>query len=802
MLSRLAYLKRPVWHRPGAFSVAKGFSVNAMSQKKAKKSAKTPRGAAPSEQDVNSLVSLFSAGQYAQAETMAKAMIKRFPRNPFGLKALGAIYNQTERYLEAIEPMQKAIALEPWDAELHANLGNSYKELGRLNEAEQEYRKALSIDPGYAAVYSNLGVVLKDRGYFDEAEACYRKALSLTPADVQAKIRLGFVLMAKGSNEEAESCFREVLSLNPDCGEALDFLGRLLFRQQRWEEAEGIYQQALASNQNSWQLYNSKGNALKAIGEVAEAEVAYKQAISLNSLEADVYNNLALLYSGSGRFLEAEAMLRIALALKPDFPEALVNLGNALVSAGKLQEAEPVFSKLLDGGELLMLALAGVAGLYFEKGSYLEAIQAHLLALQIEPDSLDFKSKLLFALSYAAKLDAATLKDEAANFGEQAAQHARAQFQSWSLSGDGPLRIGFVSGDFRQHPVGFFLEGLLGELDKNRFQLFAYPARVGEDALTRRIKPFFSKWSLVAGLADQAVAKMIHEDGVHILIDLSGHTGFNRLSMFAWKPAPIQVSWLGYFSTTGMREMDYVLGDPHVTPPAEADHFTEAVWPLAESYLCFTPPAEAPEVAALPCLSEKFITFGSFNNLNKMNDDVVCLWAKVLHATPGSKLFLKSSQLGDPQTMVETETRFAAHGVAAERLVLEGHSPRSELLAAYHRVDIALDPFPYPGGTTSAEALWMGVPVLTRRGDRFLSHVGESVVSNAGLADWIAEDDADYIEKSRRFAADVEHLAQLRKSLRSQLIHSPLFNAKRFARNFEHALSEMWSKWQAERMVQ
>ena len=281
---------------------------------------------------------------------------------------------------------------------------------------------------------------------------------------------------------------------------------------------------------------------------------------------------------------------------------------------------------------------------------------------------------------------------------------------------------------------------------------------------------------------------------MHVLLDLSGHTANNRLPIFAWKPAPVQSSWLGYFATTGVAQIDYLLGDPYVTRAEEASHFTEHIWRLPECYLCFTPPKFALKVEPLPALSAGHITFGSFNNLAKMNDAVVALWARVLQAVSGSRLLLKSAQMNDPNVRETTRQRFAARGIDPDRLRLEGSAPRGELLAAYSQVDIALDPFPYPGGTTSVEGLWMGVPVITRRGDRFLSHVGESIAQNVGLSDWIAADDDDYVDKAVEFTADLEHLTTLRKGLRQKVMASPAFDAPRFARRFEAA---MWGMWES-----
>ena len=299
-------------------------------------------------------------------------------------------------------------------------------------------------------------------------------------------------------------------------------------------------------------------------------------------------------------------------------------------------------------------------------------------------------------------------------------------------------------------------------------------------------------------LGDEVAARLIHADGVHVLIDLSGHTTYNRLPVFAWKPAPVQVTWLGLPATTGVAEIDYVLGDPHALPAAYDGHFSETAWRLPESYLCLTPPASNVEVAPLPARSTGQVTFGSFNNLTKMNDAVVAVWARILDAVPGSRLLLKTKQLAEPAVCDRTLQRFAAQGIAPDRLLLSKiQASRDEHLASYNSVDIALDTFPYPGVTTSAEALWMGVPVLSMRGDRFMSGTATSIAHNAGLPDWVAADEDDYVAKAVAFASDLESLARLRAGLRPQVLASPLFDAPRFARNFEDALWGMWQNYRA-----
>ena len=384
--------------------------------------------------------------------------------------------------------------------------------------------------------------------------------------------------------------------------------------------------------------------------------------------------------------------------------------------------------------------------------------------------------------------------EEAERYGRLLHRKVSKKFEAFARVESSRLRVGFVSGDLCNHPVGFFLEAMLGEMDRDRVELIGYPTRAREDDLTARIKPYFSKWNSLVGLSDEEAARRIHEDGVHVLIDLAGHTAANRLPVFAYKPAPVQATWLGYFATTGVKEIDYIIGDPYVTPESEADHFVEKIWALPETYCCFSPPRGAPEVTELPALSNGFVTFGCFNNLAKVNERVIELWAQVLKSVPGSKLMLKTKALADETVRRRMTEQFQAQGVEPDRLILEGPAPRTELLGAYGRVDVALDPFPYPGGTTSAEALWMGVPVLTKRGDRFLSHVGETIAHNSGQSEWIAQDEAEYVQKAVQFTQDLPSLAARRAQMREKLLQSPLYDAKRFARHFEQALRGMWTK--------
>ncbi|MFA7240404.1 MAG: tetratricopeptide repeat protein [Sulfuricellaceae bacterium] len=567
---------------------------------------------------------------------------------------------------------------------------------------------------------------------------------------------------AKGELELAAAYYQQAIETDPGYANAYNNLGAIHRRQNRPDEALVCYRKALALNPALAKAHYNLGSILAEKGDYAAAANAYKKAIETNPGYAEAHEGLGNVLKDLGQFDDAVASYLRALENKPDYAGAHNNLGIAFQDLGQLDDAVACFAQ----------------------------------ALKIKPDFAEAHSNLLLALNYVSRGSHLPSLEEALRFGRMVNNNTRTRFTVWPCKTIQPerLRVGLVSGDLLNHPVGYFLESLLPHIDPTRIELIAYSTNRKEDELTIRLKTCFTAWKPLVELSDEAAASAVHADGVHILIDLSGHTAYNRLPLFAWKPAPVQVSWLGYFATTGVEGMDYFIADPWTAPESEESHFTEKIQRLPETYLCFSPPNIKVQVASLPALTDGHITFGCFNNLTKMNDAVVALWARVLQAVPGSRLFLKTRQLGEAAVRQSVSSRFAAHGIAAERLMLEGAAPRAELLAAYRRVDIALDPFPYPGGATSIEALWMGVPVLTLAGDRFLSHIGESIMQNTGLPAWIAVNADDYVARAVSHAGDLQRLAILRNGLRQQVLASPLFDAPRFARHFETALREMWRK--------
>ncbi|MEO8751342.1 MAG: tetratricopeptide repeat protein [Casimicrobiaceae bacterium] len=674
--------------------------------------------------------------------------------------ALGLAQQRAGRIDDAVATLRLLLERNPGDPAGHFNLGNALKQQGNRGDAIASYHKALAIAPDYANARFNLAVTLQELGRLDEAVEGYQRVLQVAPQFASAHMHLGSVLRELGRPQEAAASFRSAVTAAPGLAMAHCNLGNMQRELGHRDEAVASYRQALTIDPESADLHFNLGTALKELGRSNDAIASFSTAVRLQPDHGGAHTNLGSLYRDLGRLGEAEAHLRRAVESEPESAEAHNNLGNTLKSLRRFDEA----------------------------------IAQYRRALRIKPDAWVAHSNLLLAMNYAGTGTAAERLEAAKHFGRRVQASARPSAAPAPRLPRRPdvLRVGMVSGDFLGHPVGYFLQGLLRECGGRRLELFAYPTHDAADEMTAALRRSFSAWKPLTGLGDEAAAQMIRADGVHVLLDLSGHTARNRLPLFGWKPAPVQASWLGYFATTGIAEMDYVLGDPCVTPASEERQFTERIWRLPESYLCFTPPAVALAVGTLPALASGRVTFGCFNNLDKMNDEVVALWSRVLHAVAGSRLFLKTLQLADAGVRAETLRRFAAAGIADDRLVLEGPSPRADLLAAYGRVDIALDPFPYPGGTTTAEGYWMGVPAITRRGDRFLSRVGETIAHNVGLPDWIADDDDDYVAKAVHLASNRNDLAALRARLRSQALASPLFDARRFSGHFEAALWGMW----------
>jgi protein O-GlcNAc transferase len=722
------------------------------------------------------------SGNIVVAERLYRTVLQRDRTHPVANHNLGVLTASLGRFSDALPYLKTAIEANPEQGQFWIGYIDTLLRLGRRDEA----RAALT----EGRAHGLRGDVV------DQLDEQLEALRSLPPpADIEELVQA----FNAGRNEEVVRLARGLTVAHPGLAFAWKALGAALARAHHFDEALQASRKAVELAPDDPEAHNNFGALLQELGRFKEAEAHHRRALSLAPDSPEAHSNLGNVLWNLGRLTDAEASCRRALAINAGYGEAQANLGNVLRDWGRLAEAEASYREAVRLNPANARALSNLGALLSYVGRLEEAEATLRQAIALRPDLIEAQSNLIFCSNYSDGKPAAERSAEAVAYGAKVSSLASEKFSSWLCSrSDEKVAVGFVSGDLRNHPVGYFLEGLLAHIDRSRFNLIAYPSRPGEDELTRRIKPCFSGWRPLYGLTDKSAAQSIHQDGVHVLIDLSGHTAHNRLPVFAYKPAPIQVTWLGYCGTTGLPEMDYLLGDPHVTPEAEERHFSERVWRLPETYICFTPPQLEVEARGLPALDNGFLTFGCFNNLAKIGDEVVAVWSDILRRVHGSKLFLKSKQLGDRQVVEQLTGRFVANGITGDRLIFEGQSSRRAYLEAFHRVDIALDPFPYPGATTTFEGLWMGVPFVTLRGDRFLSHNGEAIAINLGQADWIANDTQQYVERAVEMTSALDRLSALRARLRGQLLSSPLVDASRFARNFEDALSGMLAR-EAER---
>ena len=701
---------------------------------------------------------------------------------------------------QALRCYEAAIGLVPELARAHFNRGNILLYRGDAHNALDAYTKAVQYKPGSAGAHFNLGAAYAQLDRLQDAVSAYQQAIALKPDFADAHFGLGCALEELGQYEQAGLCYRRILELQPDNAQVHDKLASLLIRLRRLDAAVVSYRRVLELRPDSAETYSNLGVALGDLGQLDDAVASHRRAIELRPESADLHFNFGLTLQNAMQLEAAIVSYRYTLGLDPAYFKAHCNLGIVLQMRGQLTASLGSYRKALSIQPDYVPALANLGCALKDLGELEGALASVRRALELDPDYILAHNNLLFILNYLGDHPASSMQADARRFGETVTRLAR-PYTNWPNPADPGrlLRVGFVSGDFRAHSVGYFVESVLAALSSRasgRLELFGYPTQVCNDAISLRIKACCHGWHSVMGLSDEAFAGRIQEDRIDILIDLSGHTAHSRLPVFGWRPAPVQASWLGYCSTTGVSEIDYYIADVLTLPFALESQFTETIWRLPESYVCLSSPPYGIPISPPPALMAGEIVFGSFNHLTKMTDETVRLWVRVLKAIPESKLFLKSKQLDEKDLLKATISRYTRHGIDPHRLILEGHiNARDGHLLAYNRVDIALDPFPYNGVTTTAEALWMGVPVLTLAGERFLSRQGVGLLTNAGLPDWIATDPDDYVSRAVSHAGDLQRLTTLRAGLRQQVLASPIFDAPRFAGHFEAALRGMWQKW-------
>lgn len=612
----------------------------------------------------------------------------------------------------------------------------------------------------------NQGVTFHAAGRLDEAVECYRRATALRPNLGEAHNNMGTALQRLGRIDEALACFHRAGELLADSPDVSNNLGMVLHALGRWEEAAASYRKALALRPNLPEALNNLGHTLQKMGRAPEALDCFRQAMRLRPDSAGIVNNLGNMLKELGRLDEAIACYDRALGLQPAYPEALNNLGNALKDSGRLDLA----------------------------------LSAYDRALAIRPDYAVAHSGRLYTLHFHPNYDAAAIYQEHVQWNQR---HARplARFIQPHINDPAPhrrLRIGYVSADLHDHVIGRFMLPLLVNHAHEHFEIFCYASVTCPDAMTERLRACTDVWRDVVALNDGQLADAIRQDRIDILVDLTMHMGSSRLLTFARKPAPVQVTYLAYCGTTGLETMDYRLTDPYLDPvaeePAQASRpcYTEQSVSLPRTWWCYRPPDAVPEVNSLPASDTGRITFGCMNNFCKITPGVWDAWEQLLQAVPGARLVVHA---GEGTHRQQARDRLARAGVDPDRLEFVGFQPLVQYFEQYRNIDIALDPFPYTGGTTTCDALWMGVPVVTVAGRTAVSRGGLSILSNLGLDEFVARSVQEYVRLAAQRASDRPRLSELRQTLRSRMKASPLMDERQFAADMETAYRWMWQAW-------
>ncbi len=633
---------------------------------------------------------------------------------------------------------------------------------GRFPESEALASSLVKSLPRHGFYWKVLGTAIQLQGRHEQALLPLQTAAALWPEDAQTHCNLGLVLKDLGRFVEAEASYRRALELAPADADLNNNLGVMRRAQGRFVEAEIHYRRALQSNPTFVRAYSNLSNVLQDLGRFAEAEASCRRALEIDPTYDEGYNNLGALQHAQDQLPAAESSFRQALEINPANGEAHKNLGTLLQQEGRLTEAEACYRR----------------------------------ALPLLPDDALSRSGLLFCLSHNEAVSASDLFVEHCRFGERVEATLSRHWQAHSNLRDPErcLQIGFVSGDLRGHPVASYIEPILKLLSSHAdLSVHTYFNHPKEDAYSQRLRTHVRHWHTISNLTDADLADKFRSDRIDILIDLSGHTGLHRLLCFARKPAPVQVSWIGYPGTTGLKSMDYYLSDRFFTPLEQFEsQFIEKLVYLP-ALAPFQRSSDAPPVNELPALTKGFITFGSFNRRNKLSRAVIALWAQLLRAVPTSRMLLGGlPEQGQYQTLIDW---FADEGITPQRLDFRSRASMGDYLLLHHQVDICLDAFPYNGSTTSLHALSMGVPTLTMDGTTPAGRAGAWILGHVGLSEFVVPDAREFVRTGLIWADRLPELARLRAGLRERFEDSALGQPALIAAGLERALRIMWQRW-------
>jgi protein O-GlcNAc transferase len=704
---------------------------------------------------------LSALGRWEDAADAYRRVIAINPDSPESHYALGIALACLADHTGAIAAYQAAVALQPDYADAFNNLGNAHRMLGQMPEAAAAYERAIALRPDYAGAMSNLGTLLNGQAKTTEAMQWLGKAVHLEPLVSAHAVNLAAALCDQRRFADAVPLLRSVLSAEPTHAQAANNLANALQGLGQLREAEAQFEKAISLQPDYADAMNNLGNLCRQLGEFSRAMDWYESAIRASRSFAVAMNNAGCVLRTLGRLDEAEAMLRRALAVDPRLAGLHDNLGNVLKDSGQVEQA----------------------------------IACYRRAIVLDPRAWGTHGNLAYSLSFASS-DGRAILEECLRWKQQHTADLQTEIRAHAndRTPDRRLRVGYVSPDFREHCQSLFVMPVLSNHDHESFEIFCYSSVERPDRYTKQIAEYADVWREVAALDDASLAKLIREDRIDILVDLTMHMAGGRPLVFARKPAPVQIAWLAYPGTTGMSAIDYRLSDARLDPPGYETFYSERTIHLPDSFWCYHPLTDRPAVNQLPAIQSGQINFGCLNNPCKLTDDTLRLWAAVMRALPASTLTVMNPPGAYRQRFLQ---RFSQHGVDGSRVEFVAYRPRADYLESYHRIDIGLDTFPYNGHTTSLDSFWMGVPVVTRVGQTCVGRGGLSQLFQLDLLELAAGSDEKFITAALGLASDLDRLATLRQQLRPRLRASALMDGRRFTHNLESIFRQTWLDYAA-----
>ena len=674
-----------------------------------------------------------------------------------------------------LDSVRRALGAAPQaDTRTELERAVALHESGHLDEAEAIYRALLKIDAGHAEALHLLGVAAHQRGQHTDAFKLINAAILAKPGVALFHFNFGNVLLAMGEIDSAATAFAEAARLNPGHAPSWFNLGKIRLTREEHSEAVTVLRKAFELDPDLAGMRFELTRALIALGDHTPGSRDYHE---------EAAGLLREHWQEAEEPLAARLMFAYCLQQQSAWSEAAENYHAVL-------DAHPDSANEFK-------ARSNLANCYNQLGRMSDAISHYRETLALSPHFSDAGSAILCCLNYDPDCTPQTIASEHRKWGRRFADalYDTSRVHRNDRSAERKLRIGYISPDFRRHPVTALCAPVLEKHDRERYEVCCYYNFSTGDVVTERPRRAADIWREVSGLPDAEVANMIEADGIDVLVDLAGHTTFNRLLALARKPAPVQVSWLGYFNTTGLEQMDAFITDPHSSPPGQESWFTETLLRLPDTRFPFEPHEFYPEVGPLPALARGYVTFGSFNNLAKVNRSVLALWSRILGRVPGSRLALQANALEDAANRERFLALCREAGLDPKRIDIRPWTAITRAAQAYHDIDIALDPFPFCGGMTSFDALWMGVPVVTLAGTLIAGRQTASMLANLGMSELIAADESGYADIAAALARDPGRIAGMRAGLRQRFAASPLCDHERFTRALENAYRGLWRRW-------